>query len=142
MPTGLTGVPVAKLHGDTFGITAASPNKEAAFQVLISMFEPENMLVLSDIYGGMPARESLTDAYIESYGESNFPDRDVDWSVVPASLGYADSPSHEGYLPAFRDAEQLYIAFEQRLNNEADLDVASELALLQAELQLLFDSVR
>ncbi len=142
MPTGLTGVPVAKLHGDTFGITSASPNKEAAFEVLVAMFEPENMVTLSEIYGGMPARESLAGSYIASFGENNFPDRDVDWSVVTASLGYADSPSHEGPLPAFRDAEQLYIAFDQRLNNEADLDVGSELALLQAELQLLFDSVR
>ncbi len=140
MPAGLTGVPVAKLHGDTFGITAASPNKEAAFQVLTAMFEPENMLVLSEIYGGMPARTSLAGGYIESFGENNFPNRDIDWSVVPASLGYADSPSHEGYLPAFRDAEALYIAFDQRLNNEADFDVDAELALLQAELQLLFDS--
>lgn len=142
MPTGLTGVPVAKLHGDTFGIMNASENKEEAFQVLIAMFEPGNMLTLSGIYGGMPARESLASAYIESYGETNFPDLDVDWSVVTASLGFADSPSHEGPLPAFRDAEQLYIAFDQRLNNEANLDVEAELALLQAELQLLFDSVR
>lgn len=142
MPVGLTGVPVAKLHGDTFGIMNASANQAEAFQVLMAMFEPENMLILSDIYGGMPARESLAGEYIETYGATNFADRDVDWSVVTASLGYADSPSHEGPLPAFRDAEQLYIAFDQRLNNEADFDVASELALLQAELQLLFDSVR
>ena len=142
MPTGLTGTPVAKLHGDTFGIMNLSDNQAEAFQVLMAMFEPANMLILSDIYGGMPARQSLADEYIATYGATNFPDRDVDWSVVPASLGYADSPSHEGPLPAFRDAEQLYIAFDQRLNNEADFDVASELALLQAELQLLFDSVR
>jgi len=140
MPAGLTGVPTAKLHGDTFGIMEASPNKEAAFEVLTYMFEPESMLLLTGIYGAMPARQSLADGYIDSFGENTFPERDVDWSVVPASLGYADSPSHEGYLPAFREAENLYNSFTQRFENDPDMDIASELALLQAELQLLFDT--
>ena len=54
----------------------------------MAMFEPENMLTLSGIYGGMPARESLAGDYIASYGETNFPDRDVDWSVVDNQAGY------------------------------------------------------
>lgn len=142
MPAGLTGEPVAKLHGDTFGIMEASPNKEAAFDVLMYMLAPENMETLVGIYGAMPARESLASNYIDTFGETTFPERDVDWSVVPASLGYADSPSHEGYLPAFREAETLYNSFTQRLENDPDFDVAGELALLQAELQLLFDTGR
>lgn len=142
MPAGLTGEPVAKLHGDTFGIMEGSDVKEAAFDVLTYMLEPENMTTLVGIYGAMPARQSLASDYIDTFAESTFPDRDVDWSVVPASLGYADSPSHEGYLPAFREAENLYISFSQRMDNEPDFDVATELELLQAELQLLFDSAR
>ena len=140
MPAGLTGEPVAKLHGDTFGIMEGSANKEAAFEVLMYMLAPENMGTLVGIYGAMPARESLQGDYLDTFAANTFPDRDVDWSVVSASLGYADSPSHEGPLPSFREAETLYNSFAQRMDNEPDFDVATELALLQAELQLLFDA--
>jgi multiple sugar transport system substrate-binding protein len=142
VPAGLTGEPIAKLHADTFGIVESSRNHDVAFEVLTHLLSPEIANELAGIYGGMPARISLQGDYLDQFAANTFPDRDVDWSVVTESLGYPDKPSHEGSMPNFREAENLYNAFSQRLDNEADFDVDFELQLLQAEMQLLFDSAR
>ena len=142
MPAAADGTVTAKLHADTFSITTASRNPEAAFQALTHLVSPEVSGVLAAIYGGMPARLSLQDAYLDSFGAEKFPTRDIDWTVVGDSLAFPDNPNHEEGMPAFREAEALYNAFHQRLQNVADLDVAGELATLRAEMQLLFDSAR
>jgi multiple sugar transport system substrate-binding protein len=87
----------------------------------------------------MPARLSLQDTFLEGFFEEKFPGRDIDFTVVADSLSYPDNPNHEEGMPAFREAQALYNAFFQRLENTANFDVAGELAILQAELQLLFD---
>ncbi len=142
MPAASDGSITAKLHADTFAITSMSRNPEAAFEVLTHLLSPEVAGRLAAIYGGMPARLSLQDAYLDDFGASVFPERDVDWSVVSDSLSFPDNPNHEEGMPAFREAEALYNAFMQRLENVADFDVAGELATLRAELQLLFDTAR
>jgi multiple sugar transport system substrate-binding protein len=142
VPAGLDGTPVAKLHGDTFAITEASRNPEAAFQVLTHLLSPEISGSLAAVYGGMPARLSLQGDYLDGFFAEKFPTREIDFTIVSDSLGYPDSPNHEEGMPAFREAEALYNSFMQRLENEPEFDVASELNGLRAELQLLFDSAR
>jgi len=142
MPAAFDGTITAKLHADTFSITAASKNPEAAFDVLTYLISPEIAGRLTTIYGGMPARLSLQDDFLERFFAEKFPDREIDWAIVADSLAYPDNPNHEEGMPAFRQAEDLYNAFLQRMENVAGLGVAAELATLQAELQLLFDSVR
>ena len=142
MPAASDGTITAKLHADTFSVTSASRNPEAAFEVLAHLLSPEVAGRLAAIYGGMPARLSLQDAYLDEFGANVFPERHVDWNVVADSLSYPDNPNHEEGMPAFREAEALYNAFMQRLENVADFDVAGELATLRAEMQLLFDSAR
>jgi len=142
LPAGLDGTVTAKLHADTFSITRASRNPEAAFEVLSYLLSPEVAGSLAAIYGGMPARLSLQDAYLDSFGENTFPGRSIDWTVVSDSLSFPDNPNHEEGMPAFREAEALYNAFAQRLENNATFDVPGELAALRAELQLLFDTAR
>lgn len=142
MPAGVDGTVTAKLHADTFAITTASRNPEAAFEALAYLLSPEVAGRLAAIYGGMPARLSLQDAYLDQFAASTFPDRDVDWTIVSDSLSFPDNPSHEEGMPAFREAEALYNAFAQRLENERDYDVIAGLAALRAELQILFDAAR
>jgi multiple sugar transport system substrate-binding protein len=142
MPAALDGTPVAKLHGDTFAITAASRNPEAAFEVLTHLLSPEVSGGLAAVYGGMPARLSLQGDYLDGFFAEKFPTREIDFTIVSDSLGYPDAPNHEEGMPAFREAEALYNSFMQRLENEPAFDVDSELASLRAELQLLFDSAR
>ena len=142
MPANNDGVITAKMHGDTFGITEMSKNPEAAFEVLTFLLSPDVGGRLAAIYGGMPARLSLQDNYLETFGENTYPDRDINWDVVAASIAYPDRPSHEEWMPSFNEAEALYNAFYQRFENEPDFDVQAELAALEAELQILFDSAR
>jgi multiple sugar transport system substrate-binding protein len=142
MVESLDGTPVAKLHGDTFGIMAASRNPEAAFEVYSYLFSPEVQNELATIYGGMPARLSLQGDYLATFGEEKFPGRDIDWTIVSDSLAFPDNPNHEEGMPAFREAEARYQALSPLLENNPDLDVAAELAILKAELQLLFDGAR
>jgi len=143
MPAAADGTITAKLHADTFSITAASRNPEAAFQVLKYLISPEIAARLTTIYGGMPARLSLQDTFLEGFFEEKFPGRrDLDFTAVRDGLSYPDNPNHEEGMPAFRQAEDLYKALEQRLFNNAGFDVLAELAILQVEMQLLFDSVR
>lgn len=142
MPQDLLGGITAKLHADTFSIPVGSSDPEGAFEVLSYLLSEGVAGRLAAIYGGMPARLSLQGNYLDTFGANAFPTADVDWSVVSASLSYPDNPSHEEGLPAFREAETLYNAFAQRFDNEPDFDVAGELALLVAELQLLFDTAR
>ncbi len=142
MPAAPDGTTTAKLHADTFSITAASRNHEAAFEVLTYLLSPEIAQRLNTIYGGMPARLSLQDAFLEGFFAEFFPERDIDFTVVADGLLYPDNPNHEEGMPANREAQALYNAFWQRFANTADFDVAGELAMLQAELQILFDSAR
>lgn len=142
LPAGLNGEITAKLHADTFSIPAASKNPEAAFKALTYLLSPEVSLQLSAMHGGMPARLSLQGDFLDNFGASVHPGRDIDWTVVSDSLSHPDNPNHEEGMPAFREAEALYNAFWQRAENSPEFDVDGELAILLAELQLLFDSAR
>jgi multiple sugar transport system substrate-binding protein len=142
MPAADDGAITAKLHADTFAITSASRNPQAAFTVLTHLLSPEVAGRLAAIYGGMPARLSLQGDFLAVFGEDKYPGRTIDWSIVSDSLAYPDNPSHEEGMPSFREAEALYNAFTQRFENEPNFDVAAEFAMLRAELQLLFASAR
>ncbi len=142
VPAAPDGNVTAKLHADTFVITAASRNPEAAFDVMTYLFSPEISQRLVNIYGGIPARLSLQDDALELLFAEFYPDRDIDTTVIADSLSFPDNPNHEEGMPANREAQALYGAFWQRLENTANFDVAGELAILQAELQLLFDGAR
>ena len=134
------GTITAKLHADTFGILEGSDNHEAAFEALTYLLSPETAGRLANIYGGMPARLSLQDEYFGSFAE-NF-DQDVNWDVVVAGLSYPDNPSHEEYMPGYREARDRYLTFEQQLRNAPDVDVDVELDTLQTDLQRIFDANR
>ncbi len=129
----------ANLNADTFGIPKASSNPEAAFTALTYLLSPEVAGRLANIYGGMPARLSLQEEFLAKFAEEKFPGQDLNWQVVVDSLSYPDNPNHEEGLPGFREAEDRYNAFTQRLENEPDLDLDAELELLISDLQRIFD---
>lgn len=136
------GQVTATVNADTFSITRASRNPEAAFAALSFLLSPEVAGRLNALYGGMPARLSLQDAYFDAFEERNFPGRNLNWDVVAAGLSHPDVPNHEANLPAFRQAEDRYNAFTQRLDNEPGFDLETEIPQLLAELQLIFDAAR
>ncbi len=128
----------AKMHADTFGILKGSKNPEAAFQVLTYLLSPEVAPELLNIYGGMPARLSLQETWLNNYFETNFPGQNIDKQVVIDSMEYADNPNHESYMPSFLETTDRYNEFWNRLANEGGLDFDAEMEQLTAALQTIF----
>jgi multiple sugar transport system substrate-binding protein len=132
------GVVTSKMHADTFGILRGSSNQEAAFEVLTYLLSPEVAPQLLDIYGGMPARLSLQEPWLNNYFETNFPGQSIDKQVVIDSMEYADNPNHESYMPSFLESTDRYNEFWNRLANEPGLDFDAEVEQLQTALQGIF----
>ena len=139
------GVATAKLHADTFGVLKSSDNPEAAFTVLTYLLG-ERAADLTSLYGGMPARLSLQDSFIERTVAAQgaaYPDVDwasLNWDVVLAGLQHPDNPNHEEGMPSFLEASARYNEYGQLVDNNADEDIDAALDALQADLQGIFDA--
>jgi multiple sugar transport system substrate-binding protein len=136
------GVVTSKMHADTFSIPRGSKNPDAAFEVLTYLISPEVSAKLLGVYGGMPARLSMQDAYFDTYAEANFPGQDINWDIVPASMAYADNPNHESWMPSFQETTDRYNEFWGKLANTPGLDFDAETQLLLADLQKIFDAAQ
>ncbi len=132
----------AKMHADTFGILKGSKNQDAAFEVLTYMLSPETSVKLLSIYGGMPARLSMQDAYFDNYSATNFPGKDLNWDVVVEAMAYADNPNHESWMPSFQETNDRYNEFWNYLANTPGLDFNAEVETLRVALQRIFDAAR
>ncbi|MDE2820311.1 MAG: extracellular solute-binding protein [Chloroflexota bacterium] len=139
------GVTTAKLHADTFGVLNSSDNPEAAFSVLTYLLG-ERAADLTSLYGGMPARLSLQDSFIErtvaaqSEAYPNVDWANLNWDVVLAGLQHPDNPNHEEGMPSFLEASARYNEYGQLVDNNGDEDVDAALEALQADLQAIFDA--
>jgi multiple sugar transport system substrate-binding protein len=137
------GVITAKLHADTFGIMKSSKVPDAAFEVYTYMLGPAAE-ELAAIYGGMPARVSLQQTYVdEVLSARDFgvtPGADINWQVIVDSLSYPDSPSHEAGMPSFLEASDRYNQYTQLMEQDPEFDVEAEAAKLVTDLQVIFDA--
>ena len=136
------GTITSKMHADTFGIPKGSKNPDAAFTVLTYMLSEEVAPKLLNIYGLMPARLALQDAYFVDYTEANFPGKDINWDVAVDSIAYADNPNHESWMPSFLETTDRYNEFWNYLANTPGLDVDAEMEVLLADLQAIFDAAQ
>ncbi len=121
---------------DTFRITKASKNPDAAFKVLMYLLgeaAPELLLT----YGGYPARPDLQEAATKLRQES-FPSV-TNWDIVPASLEYAASPHHESFFPNFPKGIQRFADFRSQLYGDTGktMDLEAEINKLEADLQAI-----
>jgi multiple sugar transport system substrate-binding protein len=127
----------AKMHADTFGILKATEHPDEAFQVLglmLGEFAPE----LLQVYGGLPARQSLQESALATMQES-FPDADL--NVFIQAMNYPDNPNHESGMPNFLKASDTYGTFGSMYQNTPDLDLDAEIDSMIEELQAVFDEV-
>jgi len=105
----------AKMHADTFSILKGTENPDEAFAVL-SYLIGDAAGELAQIYGGMPARLSLQDAYFDTLSASEqFADAEINWDVVVASMAYPDNPNHEEGMPSELEARDRINEFTQYL---------------------------
>jgi multiple sugar transport system substrate-binding protein len=128
----------AKMHADTFGILKATENPDAAFEVLglmLGEFAPE----LLQVYGGLPARESLQESALATMAES-FPDADL--NVFIEAMNYPDNPNHESGMPNFLKASDTYATFASDYQNTPGLELDAEIDKMIEELPAVFDEVQ
>jgi multiple sugar transport system substrate-binding protein len=136
------GTTTAKMHADTFEIMKASKNPEAAFKVLTYLVSNQGAQELLPVYGAMPARLSMQDAYFEQFNEEKFPGQEINWQVVIDSMAYPDVPSHEAWMPSFQETTNKYTEFWTKVSNEPEVDLEAEIEALKVELQKIFDAAK
>jgi len=139
VPATPSGETVAKLHADTFRMLESSENPEASFKVLWYMLT-EGAPDLLQIYGAFPSIPEQTEGFLEGLNEK-FP-QGVNWDVAFNSLNYPDIPSHEGYMPNYNQAFSRLQALQNAYRTDASLNLAEEIEIVEAELQLIFDGAR
>lgn len=141
------GTTTAKLHADTFSIMKSTKNPEAAFEVLTYLVG-ERVEDLNTLYGGLPARLSLQENYLDTLKAklaNDYPSVDwenLNWDVAVAGMSYPDNPNHEDGMPSFLESSARYIQYAQLVDNNADVDIDAELDLLQADLQAIYDAAK
>lgn len=134
------GETTAKMHGDTFSIMADTENPQEAFEVLTYLLG-EKANELATLYGGMPARLSLQEDYFDAISQNDpIAGRELNWDVVVAGMEFADNPSHEGPMPNFLEAEDVYITWSGQLDQDPEFDLATGIDELIASLQEVFDA--
>lgn len=128
------------VDADTFRITKASKNQDAAFTVLQYLLG-EGALDLLKVYAGFPARPDLQDTFIASLEES-FGDKN--WNVITEGLQYAVSPNHESDFPNYAKGMQRFSDFRTLLYGDTgkDIDVDAELDKLTADLETIIAEVK
>ncbi len=131
------GVLTSKLHGDTFRIHIDSENPQAAFTVLEYFFD-EASLDLLNVYGGMPARPDIRDAYFAGLDEQ-FP-QGVNWDVIIAGLDYSDVPNHQTSMPNFLESDARVKELEVPLLTDPDLDIGAVVTALEEDLTVIWAS--
>jgi multiple sugar transport system substrate-binding protein len=130
------GVHTAPLNADTFAVMDASKNPDQAFEAL-TYLQGEAEETLLGIYGGMPAKPAEQDAFFAARDEE-FP-HDVDWQVATDSLGYADDPNFEEFMPEYNESLDLLETYETKWTTTPGLDIDSEIEALTNDLQAIWD---
>lgn len=136
IPAGPTGKIVAQANADTFAIPQKSKHPKEAFEVMKWMVSPAIMPRLAANYGAIPARKSLSAAWLDEHKATN--DK-VNWELFIDSIEYMDKPNNESYVPNF---QKVWDAMENNMaaittGKVKDTDKAAE--ELNAEVQVILD---
>src|ERR1035437_337603 len=103
------------MDADTFTITKASKNPDAAFKAMVAIMADPTLM---KVYGGEPAKTADQAAYFTAFDATLapiFPGNKVTWSVLGEMQTHPPSPattmSIEANMPNFIQASNDYGAF-------------------------------
>ncbi len=96
VPTGPNGEVSAQIDADTFVMTKAGKQHDAAWEVAKWMCAPGNLERLALTWGSVPARLSGQEPFLKML-KDKFPD--VDDKVLFKAIDYGDIPNHESWVP-------------------------------------------
>lgn len=129
------GTITSKLHVDTFRIMKSTEHPQEAFAVL-SYLIGDGAAPLLQVYGSMPARESLQADFFQTLDETYT--QGVNWQVAIDALGYGDNPSHESNMPNYVQANDRINAWTTLYQGTEGLDIDAELETLRSDLEAIF----
>ncbi len=136
-PFNQKGERIARIHADTFTIPEEAENKEAAWEVLKWLTDPEQIVDVCLIYGCLPARISVEDTYTQAL-EERYPG--LDFNVIFESIDYLDAPNHESWVPEWgRIAESMDNGVMGAVHAEPIDDVAAQMDQVNDEVQAILD---
>ena len=138
VPYNAKGTRISRIHADSFYMLEDSRHKEEAWVVMKWITSPENIIDVCLIYGCLPARQSVSDAYllqfIDRYGE------DHDYDVIFTAIDYLDAPHHESWMPNNdRVWETMYAEIHERVYTEPVADTDALLEEVNGKIQGLID---
>lgn len=129
------GAVTGNMHADTFRILKTTGHPDEAFAVLNYLLG-DAALDLLTAYGAAPADPALTEAFFASL-EERYP-QGVNWQVALDSAAFADSPSHELFVPGW-DAYKLRLDdLKSAILTNPDLDLGAEIDQAEADLTATF----
>jgi multiple sugar transport system substrate-binding protein len=148
---GYNGQHTAAFNADTFRIWKDTENPEEAFTVL-TYFLTDAAADLTQIYGALPANESLREGFFDTLESGIEEEGDftmlqpVDWQVALDGIDLADVPNFEAPLPFNNSGENTYneslatlTTYSTRWYSQAGLNMDSEIAQLRQDLQDIWD---
>lgn len=95
-PYNQKGTRVSRIHADTFYMLKDGKHPQEAFEVMKWLTSEEHIIDVCLIYGCLPARRSVADAYLEQL-QARYGDHDYD--VIINAIDYLDNPHHESWVP-------------------------------------------
>ena len=143
LPT-YNGAVNGRIDADTFRIWKGTAHPAEAFEVLAYLLGPEGVEPLivgtadtPGAYGAFPALPEFQQRFIDAKA-AQYP-YVTTWDTILAGLAYADNPSAEGYMPNWNEAWARMDTFYSLENTTAGLDLANEIATLEADLTVIFN---
>jgi multiple sugar transport system substrate-binding protein len=129
---------VSPLHADTFAILEKSKNKDTAWEVLKWLNSAETSAKLCLIYGCIPARKPARDEWEKSI-KAKFPDLSTDVIIEGPKYQEGAGANNESAMPNYAQAADTLQAFYNSIQADADVDVKSELASVNKQIQDIFE---
>jgi multiple sugar transport system substrate-binding protein len=138
------GKPTAAFNADTFRILKSTKHPDEAFTVLRYLLDDASKELLN-AYSGFPARTADQSTFFQQLeqqkddkGKLIYPP-DVNWQVAVDGIQYADNPNFESYMPAYNQSLDVLNKFSTRWQTNGGLNMDSEIATLQSQLQTIWD---
>jgi multiple sugar transport system substrate-binding protein len=133
----IAGFPIlAQIDADTFVMTRAAKHKDAAWEAVKWMFQPDILNRLAKNWGSIPAHIELEAGWVDEM-KADYPD--VDFEVFLKSVEHLDTPNHESWVPDYnRQIDAMNNAYDLVASGE-NLNVQEVLDNLNAEVQGYLD---
>jgi len=143
MPISLDGKVAGRTDADTFRVWKGTKHPAEAFTVLAYLIDTGiNKLVVgtptqAPAYGAIPGNSALRGPWLTAQ-KAAWPFV-KNWDVLIAGLNYGDVPSAEAFQPNMNEAWARTGIFTTLMGSTKDLDLAKEVATLEADLTLIYN---